>query len=246
MKRIDIKTFSWQGLTYRIFVIAVNAVFFKVGAKQAMQSFGAIGTSLIWNSINMCLYFLYHTIFLKLFSLRVETKGAVVWFTGIPCSGKTTIADEVAKKLKLQGKSVERLDGDVVRKEKLSDDLGFSKLDRDKNISRVCFVAKILSRNNVIVLSSFVSPYRSVRSDIRKEVTNFIEVHVCCSSTICAVRDVKGMYEKARKGLIKGFTGYDASYEEPQNPEVVCNTEVESIEQSTDKVMDYLTREKII
>jgi len=245
-RKIHRRNFSFQGIIYRIFVICVNALFFKVGAKQAMQNYGALGASLIWNSINMALYFFYHGIFLKLFSLEIKTKGAVVWFTGLPCSGKTTIADAVAIVLKKLGKNVERLDGDVVRKGKLSDDLGFSQEDRDKNINRVNFVSKLLSRNETIVLASFVSPYRKVRDKIRKNVINFIEVYVDTSSEECARRDVKGMWKLAKEKKIKNFTGYNAPYERPFKNEITVWTELETIEQSTQKVINYLKQKKLI
>ena len=107
----------------------------------------------------------------------MEHKGFVLWFTGLPCSGKTTVADEIAEKLKARGMKVERLDGDIVR-QSLTRDLGFSKEDRDKNIERVTFVAKLLSRNGVAVLASFISPYRAVRQKVCEETTNFVEVFV--------------------------------------------------------------------
>ena len=174
------------------------------------------------------------------------SKGVTVWFTGLPCCGKTTVADKVASLLKEKGKKVERLDGDIVRKS-LTSDLGFSKDDRDENIKRVTFVAKLLTRNDVIVLATFVSPYRERRKKTREEIGDFIEVYVNCPLDICIDRDVKGMYEKALKGEIKGFTGIDDPYEEPLNPELVLNTDIETFEESVEKVLekmkelDYLT-----
>jgi len=173
-------------------------------------------------------------------------KGCVVWFTGIPCSGKSSIADELAKELYNRGKRVERLDGDIVRKGKLSNDLGFSKEDRDKNINRINFVSKLLSRNGVVVIASFVSPYAKTRENIRNNVTNFVEVFVKASVKECIKRDVKGMWKKALKGKIKGFTGFDDPYEAPKNPEIICDTETETIEESTNKVIKYLEDNKII
>jgi adenylyl-sulfate kinase len=169
----------------------------------------------------------------------MEHKGFVLWFTGLPCSGKTTVADVVADKLKEHGMKVERLDGDIVRKS-LTRDLGFSKEDRDKNIERVTFVAMILSRNGVAVLPAFVSPYIGARDRARKETTNFIEVFVKCPVEECEKRDVKGMYKKAREGIIKDFTGVDDPYEVPPNPELVLETDKESLEESAEKVMQYL------
>src|SRR3989338_3766570 len=132
--------------------------------------------------------------------------GFTLWFTGLPCSGKTTISDAIGKKLKDAGLKVERLDGDIVRKS-LTRDLGFSKEDRDKNIERVTFVAKLLSRNEVGVIASFISPYQETRDIIRRETTNFIEVFIHAPLEVCEERDVKGMYKLAREGKIENFTG---------------------------------------
>ena len=175
----------------------------------------------------------------------MEHEGFVLWFTGLPCSGKTTVADAVAQQLKARGMKAERLDGDIVRKS-LTRDLGFSKEDRDKNIERVTFVAKLLSRNGVAVLPAFVSPYIGARDNARAETTNFIEVYVKCSVEECEKRDVKGMYKKAREGIIKEFTGVDDPYEEPPKPEIVVETDKETVEVSTQKVLDYLNKRGFI
>jgi len=167
------------------------------------------------------------------------SRGVTLWFTGLPCSGKTTIADRVAELLRRRGVKVERLDGDIVRKS-LTKDLGFTKEDRDKNIERVTFVAKLLTRNGVIVLATFVSPYRERRQKTREEIGEFIEVYVKASLEECIRRDVKGMYKKALAGEIKNFTGVDDPYEEPLNPELVLDTERETVEESVHKVLSYL------
>lgn len=167
------------------------------------------------------------------------SRGVTVWFTGLPCSGKTTVADGVAEALRRQGYKVERLDGDIVRKS-LTSDLGFSKADRDENIKRVTFVAKLLTRNGVIVLATFVSPYRERRRKSREEIGEFMEVYVRCSIEECMKRDVKGMYVKAMAGEITGFTGVDDPYEEPQSPELVLDTDDETVEESVDKVLEKM------
>jgi len=169
-----------------------------------------------------------------------KTQGFTVWFTGLPCCGKTTIADQVAMVLKKKDYAVERLDGDVVR-QGLTNDLGFSKKDRDENIRRVTFVAKMLTRNNVIVLATFVSPYREQRRNARKEIERFVEVYVRCPVEICMKRDVKGMYQRALEGKIKHFTGVDDPYEEPEHPELIVDTDKETVEDSINKVLDTLT-----
>jgi adenylylsulfate kinase len=167
-------------------------------------------------------------------------QGFTVWFTGLPCCGKTTIADQVATLLKKKDYTVERLDGDVIR-QGLTNDLGFSKKDRDENIRRATFVAKMLTRNNVIVLATFVSPYREQRRNARKEIERFVEVYVRCPVEICMKRDVKGMYQRALEGKIKHFTGVDDPYEEPEHPELIVDTDKETVEDSVNKVLDTLT-----
>jgi adenylylsulfate kinase len=166
-------------------------------------------------------------------------EGFVLWFTGLSGAGKTTLAKLIEQELKARGVRVERLDGDVVR-QSLTADLGFSKEDRDKNIQRVTFVAKLLSRNGVGVLASFISPYRATRDWVRGEVTNFVEVFVDCSLEECIRRDVKGLYTKALAGEIPEFTGVSDPYEAPLNAEISLNTADESIEESLAQIMSYL------
>jgi adenylylsulfate kinase len=168
-----------------------------------------------------------------------DQMGFTAWFTGLPCSGKTTVADGVAEILRDKGYKVERLDGDTVRKG-LTSDLGFSKEDRDENIKRVTFVAKLLARNGVAVLATFVSPYRERRARTREEIGNFVEIYTRCPVEVCIERDVKGMFEKALAGEIKNFTGIDDPYEEPENPELILDTDKESIDESVRKVLDKL------
>jgi adenylylsulfate kinase len=168
-------------------------------------------------------------------------KGFTAWFTGLPCCGKTTIADKVAEQLRKNGYRVERLDGDVVR-QGLTSDLGFSKEDRDENIKRVAFVAKLLTRNGVAVLATFVSPYREQREKARKEIGNFVEIYTRCPVEVCMRRDVKGMYKKARAGEIKEFTGVSDPYEEPLHPELILDTDKESVDEGVQKVLDTLKK----
>jgi len=172
---------------------------------------------------------------------KIDSKGFTVWFTGLACSGKSTIADALVPILKKKGFKVERLDGDIVR-QSLTKDLGFSVEDRRKNIERVTFVAKLLTRNDVVVLATFISPEIGMRENAKKEVGNFVEVFVKCSVDGCMKRDVKGMYKKALAGQIKDFTGVHASapYEEPPNPELVVDTEKNTIDQCVRLVLDML------
>ena len=166
-------------------------------------------------------------------------QGFTLWMTGLSGAGKTTVAKALTELLTARGILIERLDGDVVR-ESLTKDLGFSKEDRDKNIERVTFVAKLLSRNNVGVVASFISPYAETRDFVRRETTNFIEVFVHAPIEVCAERDVKGLYAKAFAGEIPNFTGVSDPYEAPENADIVLNTHLETIEESVQKVVDYL------
>ena len=170
-----------------------------------------------------------------------EQKGFTLWFTGLPCSGKSAVADRVAEILRARNLKVERLDGDVVR-QSLCRDLGFSKKDRDENIRRVTFVAKLLTRNGVAVLTSFISPYREIRAEARREIGDFVEVYVKCPLEVCMARDVKGLYQRALRGEIKEFTGISDPYEEPENPEIILETDKETLEESAQKVIAGLKK----
>ena len=169
----------------------------------------------------------------------MEQKGFTVWFTGLSGSGKTALALKLEEILRERGLKVERLDGDIVRKS-LTRDLGFSKEDRDMNIERVTFVAKLLTRNGVAVLSSFISPYRERRAKSRAEIGNFVEVYCRASLDALVERDVKGLYQKALAGEIQNFTGVSDPYEEPENPEVVVETDKETIEESLARIVHRL------
>lgn len=171
-----------------------------------------------------------------------DSEGVCLWLTGLPSSGKTTVAKLVEQKLLNQDERIERLDGDVVR-QSLTADLGFSRRDRDKNIARVAFVAKMLQRNDVITLCSFITPYRAQRDHVRNEIDDVRIVHVEASVEACIERDPKGMYEKAQAGEIDGFTGIDAPYEQPVTPDLALYTEDETVEESANKVLVYLAKE---
>lgn len=159
--------------------------------------------------------------------------------TGLPGSGKTTIALEVENKLRAMGRNIEILDGDEVRKG-LSSDLGFSKEDRQRHAKRVTYVAKVLTRNEVIVLVGLISPFRAFRQYARDEIGEFIEVFVDTSLEECIERDPKGLYKMAMDGKIKDLTGLQDPYEAPEDPELVIPTEDVTVEQAADMVMDQL------
>lgn len=169
----------------------------------------------------------------------MDSRGVTLWFTGLSGAGKTTISRAVEQELRERGCKVEILDGDIVR-ENLTKGLGFSKEDRDTNIRRIGFVAQLLTRNGVIVLVSAISPYRAIREEVRQQIGDFVEVFVNAPLAVCEERDVKGLYQRARAGEIKMFTGIDDPYEPPLNAEVECQTNLETLEESVAKVLTKL------
>ncbi|MCB9899001.1 MAG: adenylyl-sulfate kinase [Planctomycetes bacterium] len=175
----------------------------------------------------------------------MATQGFTIWFTGLSGAGKTTLAKRVQKVLLKRGMNVELLDGDVVRTN-LSKGLGFSKEDRDTNIRRIGFVASLLARNHAVCIAAAISPYQSIRDEVRGMHSHFVEVYTACSIDKLEERDTKGLYKKARAGEIKGFTGIDDPYEAPVNPEVFIDTETETIDDSTMKIVRHLEQRGLI
>jgi adenylylsulfate kinase len=170
----------------------------------------------------------------------------VIWLTGLPGSGKTTIAKALQPRLKESGFKVELLDGDIVRKE-LSPELGFTKQDREIHARRVVYLSKLLSRNEIISIVSLISPYRDFRRYARNETNmnnNFYEVYVKCSLGTCIGRDPKGLYKKALSGEIKDLTGLQDPYEEPENPEILVDTERQTLEECVNVILDRVVQTK--
>jgi adenylyl-sulfate kinase len=168
-------------------------------------------------------------------------EGFTLWFTGLSGAGKSTLGNLVAEELRRRGHRVEILDGDEVRTN-LSKGLGFSKEDRDTNIRRIGYVCNLLARNGVIAISAAISPYRSVRDEVRGLHQRFFEVYMKCSIEKLSERDVKGLYKKALAGEIKNFTGVSDPYEEPVNPELLIDSGVEKVEQSLEKLLMALEK----
>jgi len=166
-------------------------------------------------------------------------KGFTLWFTGMSGSGKTTLARKVEEILLERGMKVEVLDGDIIRQH-LSKGLGFSKEDRDENIRRIGWVCHILTRNDVVAIAAAISPYKEIREENRELIGRFVEVYCKCPIEVLKERDPKGLYAKALRGEIKNFTGIDDPYEPPDNPEIICETDKESVEESVNKIIRTL------
>jgi adenylylsulfate kinase len=171
---------------------------------------------------------------------RAAHRGFTLWLTGLSGAGKSTLASALAERLRAEGAAVEVLDGDEVR-EHLSKGLTFSREDRDLNVRRIAYVAKLLCRNGIAVITAAISPYRAAREEARREIGDaFVEVYVNASLETCIRRDVKGLYGKALAGTITAFTGVSDPYEPPTAPDVEVNTERESVDESVEKVLATL------
>jgi adenylylsulfate kinase len=171
--------------------------------------------------------------------------GFTLWFTGLSGAGKSTLASLASEELRRRGHQVEILDGDEVRTN-LSKGLGFSKEDRDTNIRRIGYVCKLLARNGVIAVSAAISPYRSIRDEVRAQHERFFEVYMKCPLDKLIERDVKGLYKKALKGELPAFTGVSDPYEEPLNPELVIESHIETVDASLGKLLQALELRNLV
>lgn len=166
-------------------------------------------------------------------------KGFTIWFTGLSGAGKSTLAEALASYFQSRGERVEVLDGDAVRTH-LSKGLGFSREDRDTNIKRIAYVCSLLTRNGVICISAAIAPYREARAWARQEIGNFVEIYIKCPLEVCRERDVKGLYKLVDEGKIQHFTGVDDPYEEPEQPDLVIETNRQSIAESVQTILAKL------
>jgi len=236
------KTVSWRVIAVFITLITLMIVTKEAAIAVGLLSLAALGDG-VFKSI---VYYFHESVWKKIkFGRNLEEKeGCTVWLTGLPCSGKTTIAVELKSQLEKQLKRVEYLDGDVVRK--LPNwSLGFTAEDRNENIQRITRISSYLSQK-AITICSFVSPYRKARAFVKSCVNNHIEVFVDAPVEVCAKRDVKGMYAKAYAGEIKGFTGVDDPYEKPETPDLICRTDEETVKESVAKIMRVLKSKELI
>ena len=173
-------------------------------------------------------------------------RGFTLWFTGLSGAGKSTLSHEIAAALQARGCRVERLDGDEIRQH-LGRGLGFSKDDRDENVRRIGFVARLLSRNGAVAIAAAISPYRDLRDEVRREhEAPFVEVFVECPLEVLVARDPKGLYAKALRGQLPNFSGVSDPYEPPVAPEITVHTGEETVEVSRDAILRWLEQRGLI
>ena len=182
--------------------------------------------------------------------MSVEHKGFVLWFTGLSGAGKSTLSEALYAEFRRRGYRTELLDGDEVRTH-LSKGLSFSKEDRDINVRRIGWVARLLARNGVIAITAAISPYADIRAEIRRDTLSegnatFVEIYANAPISALAERDVKGLYKRALAGEIEHFTGISDPYEPPENPEVTVFSSVETVEESLTRILDFLQNENLI
>lgn len=226
------KAVSWRVLG----TLATSALVFIFTRKWALSLF--VGVLEFVSKIG--LYWVHERVWDRLNYGRKRAEPSVVWFTGFSGSGKSTISQRVAEELREQGNSVEYLDGDAVRA--IFPNTGFTRPDRDAHIRRVGFLAAKLEEHGVIVIASFVSPYRESRDFVRSLCRSFVEVWVNTPIEVCEQRDVKGLYARARRGEISNFTGISDPYEPPASAELVIDTTRTSVDDSVRQVVAEVQR----
>jgi adenylylsulfate kinase len=224
-----------KALTWRITGTAVTFALVYLFSRSIDIAVMVCGAELLVKSI---LYALHERIWRRILPGTRGVKPFVLWFTGLSGSGKSTLADLIYEQLEKKGYRITRLDGDTVRS--IFPNTGFTRDERNNHIRRIGYLASILEKNGVIVLSSFVSPYAESRDFVRGLCDNFIEVYVATSLDECERRDVKGLYKKARAGDIENFTGISDPYEPPLKPEIFINTENRSIDDSAAAILSYI------
>lgn len=228
--RSIVKSVSWR-VTATITTIIL--VYLFTGTIELALAIGGVEVV-----AKMFIYFLHERLWDRLTFGKKEIKPVVIWFTGLSGSGKTTISKVIEERIRSRKLRVQHLDGDAMRA--IFPGTGFSKEERDAHIRRVGLLCSMLEKNGVIVVASFVSPYRETRDFVRNLCHNFIEVYISTPLEVCEKRDVKGLYAKARSGEIKNFTGISDPYEEPKNPELSLDTSNISETEAIENVMAYL------
>ena len=235
-RRSLIKAISWRVLATLVTIIIVYIFFHKIDL--------AILTGIIESSSKIFLYFIHERLWNNVKFGKKRIEPFVLWFTGLPFSGKTTIANIVYDKLnKNLSIPIQRLDSKDVRT--MIPEIGFTKPERILHLKRVAFLTKILQDNSISVIASFVSPYKEIREFLRKNTERYVEIYVKASIDECKKRDFKGMFEKAEMGEIKNFTGVHEPFEEPEEPELVLDTDKYSAEELAEKVYKYVVKKLI-
>ena len=226
-----------KALSYRaIGTIGTAGVAYLIAGKWSVAA--AIGGAEV--AVKIGIYFFHERIWDRVSFGRMELCPTVIWITGLPCSGKTTLANRVTETLIRRGQSVEKLDGDEIRS--LFPNAGFSRVEREAHVQRIGFLASRLQAHGVHVVVSLVSPYQESRDFARRLCRNYIEVYLSTPLAECERRDVKGMYAQARRGELDGFTGVGGPYEPPLCPELTIDTSAATIEECLSRTMKIVAR----
>ena len=230
--RSVLKSITWRFLAT---LTTVSLVYIFTGKIDMAVEIGGIEVVL-----KIIIYFIHERVWYRIRFGKKEIEPFVVWFTGLPGSGKTVIASTLARKLEEKGLKVDHLDGGNVRH--IFPETGFSKEEVDQHIKRVGYLASKMEKKGVFVVASFVSPYRESRNFVKELCNNFIEIYLSAPLEICEKRESRGLYAKARAGKIKNLPGFDVTYQEPEAPELIIDTEKATIEEATDKVLKRLKK----
>lgn len=231
-----VKAISWRIVATLTTIILVYIFFGKLELAAAVGGIEVV--------LKFVFYFLHERGWSLVRFGRKKVEPFVLWFSGLPVSGKTTIADLVYEKLSKKSLDIERIDSKNVRK--FFPEVGFTRKERILHLKRVSYLVKILEKNNVSVVASFVSPYKEARENIRKMTgNNYVEIYVKASVETCKTRDERGIYKKAEKGEIKNFTGVSDLYEEPESPHIILETEKYSPTQCAEQVIRFVEKNLI-
>jgi adenylylsulfate kinase len=230
------KALSWR---FWATVTTMVLVYVFTGTLKVALAIGGLEVIL-----KMIIYFFHERVWDRIRWGKKEVTPFVLWITGLPGSGKTSLANRVSERLSKNGYRIERLDGDTVRR--IFPATGFSKDDRNVHIQRVGHLASMLEKNGIIVIASFISPYQATRGFVRGLCRNFVEIHMSTPLEVCEQRDQKGIYEKARRGEIKKFTGIDDPYEPPSAADLTVNAARESVDVSAKKVLQFLQKRNLL
>jgi adenylylsulfate kinase len=209
---------------------------------------GQIETAAVVSGIEVFLkilfYYLHERIWGKLKFGKIEIEPFLIWFTGLPDSGKTTLADLLYQRLKQEDRKLERLDGANIRE--IFPKIGFTREERNKHIEKIGYLSSLLIKNNITVVASFISPYKESRHFVRSICKNFVEIYINTPLDVCEKRDSKGLYAKARSGELKMLTGVDDPYEEPENPDLTFNNDEMDNQMIVNEIVSYLKKKKYI